>query len=256
MVVYGGTAGGVIAAVAAAREGRSVLLIEPGRHVGGMVSGGLGATDTGNRRAIGGYSREFFVRVKDFYVKTYGNGSEQVGDCSDGFRFEPHVAEATFRAMLEEAGVEVVHGIRIAGVQKAGARIVALRTAGGGVFAAGVFIDASYEGDLLAKAGVSYMVGREGREQYGESLAGVQARSPSHQWPVAVSAFDENGQRLPFVQAGRIEPVGTGDRKVQAYNFRLCMTDRADNRVPFPEPTGYDPSRLSCSPATSRSGPT
>lgn len=243
VVVYGGTAAGVIAAVAAAREGRSVLLIEPGQHVGGMVSGGLGATDTGNRRAIGGYSREFFRRIKDYYVRTYGHDSEQVRDCSDGFHFEPHVAEATFRALLKEAGVEVIPGARLAGVQKTGHRIETLRTANGSVFAANVFIDASYEGDLLAKAGVSYTVGREGREQYGETLAGVQARSPSHQWPLAISAFDGAGKLLPCIQDDTIEPAGTGDRKIQAYNFRLCMTDRPENRVPFPKPSGYDPSR-------------
>src|SRR5215813_649933 len=103
VVVYGATAGGVIAAVAAAREGTSVILVEPGKHVGGMVSGGLGATDTGNRAAIGGYSREFFDRVREFYVKHYGPKSEQVKDSSAGFRFEPHVAERIFKELLREA---------------------------------------------------------------------------------------------------------------------------------------------------------
>src|SRR5438876_6453409 len=110
VVVYGGTASGVIAAVAAAREGRRVVLLEPEKHLGGMVSGGLGATDTGNRAAIGGYSREFFNRVRDYYVKKYGASSEQVKDCSDGFRFEPHVAELILKEMLQEAKVDVHYG--------------------------------------------------------------------------------------------------------------------------------------------------
>src|SRR5947209_3440502 len=113
VVVYGGTASGVIAAVAAAREGKSVLLLEPGRHVGGMVSGGLGATDTGKRQAIGGYSREFFTRVREHYTKKYGADAPQVKDCSDGFHFEPHVAELVFNDMLKEAKVVVLHGQRL-----------------------------------------------------------------------------------------------------------------------------------------------
>src|SRR5438067_9040267 len=118
VVVYGATAGGVIAAVAAGREGKTVLLLEPGRHVGGMVSGGLGATDTGNRAAIGGYAREFFDRVRDHYVKKYGADSEQVKACSDGFHFEPHVAELIFQQMLAQAKVKVRFGERLDKAQK------------------------------------------------------------------------------------------------------------------------------------------
>src|SRR5262245_103341 len=113
VVVYGATASGVISGVAAAREGKSVVILEPGRHVGGMVSGGLGATDFGNRACIGGYSREFFSRVKDYYVKKYGADSEQVRASSDGFHFEPHVAELVFKEMLKEAKVEVLFNQRL-----------------------------------------------------------------------------------------------------------------------------------------------
>src|SRR5439155_4636439 len=113
VAIYGGTASGVIAAVAAAREGKSVVLLEPGKHIGGMVSGGLGATDTGNRAAIGGYSREFFDRVRAYYVKKYGPQSQQVKDCSDGYRFEPHVSEFTFQEMLKEAKLVVRLGLRV-----------------------------------------------------------------------------------------------------------------------------------------------
>ena len=243
VVIYGGTAGGVVAAVSASREGKSAVIVEPGRHVGGMVSGGLGATDFGNRAAIGGISREFFRRVLRHYVETYGAGSAQVKDCSDGFHFEPHVAEAVFRKMLEEAKVEVVFDSTLARVEKDGARVASIATSRGDVFVGSVFIDASYEGDLMAKGGVKYAIGREGRDQYGESIAGVQARSPAHQWPVAVPALGDDGKPLPSVQSGPTGPAGSGDGKTQAYNYRLCMTDRKDNIFPFPKPPGYDPAR-------------
>ncbi len=243
VVVYGATAGGVVAAVAAAREGRSVVLLEPGRHVGGMVTGGLGATDTGKRTAIGGYSREFFSRVRAHYVKKYGPASRQVKDCSDGFRFEPHVASLVFHEMLKEAKVTPHLGQRLDRVVRKGDHIEAITTLKKDEFRAAVFVDATYEGDLMARAGVKYHVGREGRSVYGEPLAGVLARSPAHQWPVKVSPFDAKGRLLPFVQPGKLAAPGSGDRKVQAYNFRLCMTDRKDNQVPFPRPAGYDPGR-------------
>jgi FAD dependent oxidoreductase len=243
VVVYGGTASGVVAAVSASREGEKVILIEPGRHLGGMVSGGLGATDHGNRGAIGGISREFFRRMFDHYVKTYGIGSPQVKDCSDGFKFEPRVAEAIFRDMIREAKVEVVAESTLAKVEMSGGRIVAITTNKGDTFIGTVFIDASYEGDLMAKAGVKYAIGREGRDQYGESIAGVQARSPAHQWPLLVPALGSDGHHLPTVQGSEPGAAGSGDRKTQAYNYRLCMTDVKDNQVPFPKPPGYDPSR-------------
>jgi hypothetical protein len=243
VVVYGATASGVIAAVTAAREGKTVLLIDPARHVGGMVSGGLGATDAGRREAVGGYAREFFNRVREVYTAKYGESSPQVKDCSDGFRFEPHVASETFAAMLREAKVEPRLGKPLAAVTMNGPRIVALRTTDGDEFAGKVFIDATYEGDLMAKAGVKCHVGREGRSQYHESLAGVQARSPAHQWSVPVNALTSDGRLLPFVGPGPLEPAGTGDRKMQAYNFRLCMTRVKANLVPWPKPVGYDPAR-------------
>ncbi len=243
VVVYGASAGGVIAAIAAAREGKTVLLLEPGSHVGGMVTGGLGATDHGRRSAIGGYSREFFARVLAHYVKKYGAGSEQVRASSDGFRFEPHVAMLVFQEMLREAKVEPLTGRRLEKVTKTGARIDEITTLQGERIAASVFIDASYEGDLMARAGVKYHVGREGREQYGETLAGVQALSRAHQWPSPVPALDDRGRPLPGVSGAALDPPGTGDRKVQAYNFRLCMTDAKENLVPWPKPPGYDPAR-------------
>jgi hypothetical protein len=208
VIVYGGTAGGAIAAVAAAREGKSVVLLEPRRHIGGMVSGGLGWTDTGRRSTIGGYAKEFFNRMLAHYVATCGNDSQQVKDCSDGYYFEPHVAENVFRAMLAEAKVTVVFDARLnlAKIEKAGKRIVAVTTLGGRRFQGGVFIDATYEGDLMAASGVSCRVGREAQSEYGEE----------HAMPRA-------------------------DKKVQAYNFRICLTQRDGNRLPIPKPAAYDP---------------
>ncbi len=243
VIVYGGTPSGLIAAIAAAREGKSVLVLEPGRHIGGMVTGGLGATDTGNRAAIGGYAREFFQRVRDYYVKQYGADSEQVKTCSEGYHFEPHVATAVFQEMLKEAKVEVLLDQSLDKARKSGAHIASITTRKGDEFTASVWIDATYEGDLMARAGVAYTIGREAKGQYGESIAGVQARSPAHQWSVKLSPFAEDRQLLPLIQTGAAGEAGAGDKKVQAYNFRLCMTDRADNRVPFPKPVHYDPKR-------------
>jgi hypothetical protein len=247
VVVYGGTAAGVIAAVAVAREGKTVHLIEPGRHVGGMVSGGLGATDVGNAHAIGGYAREFFDRIRAYYVEKYGAGSQQVKDCAGGFHFEPHVAEAVFETMLADAKVKVHRGHPLRGVVTVNHRI---RHVYAGQpdeepqeFEACVFIDASYEGDMMAAAHVSYTIGREGKDVYGESIAGVQKHSPAHQWGVRVSPFMDGKKPLPLVQPDPPGDPGAGDRKVQAYNFRLCMTQRPELRMPSPKPANYDPAR-------------
>jgi hypothetical protein len=248
VVVYGATPAGIIAAIAASRENKSVVLLEPGKQLGGMITGGLCATDTGNRAAIGGYSREFFDRVRDYYVKKYGPNSEQVKDCSDGFRPEPHVAKIIFQQMLSTTTVQVIYNAQCTGVRvlpkapKSRPGRLALLTATR-VYHADVFIDATYEGDLMAKVGVAYTVGREGRTQYNESLAGVQEYSKFHQFPVKVSPFDQSGKLLPLVQTGPAGKPGQGDKKVQAYNFRLCLTQKPDLRLPFPKPGSYDPKR-------------
>jgi hypothetical protein len=232
-----------MAAITVAQEGKSVILQEPGKHTGGMVSGGLGATDAGNREAIGGYLREFFRHIRQYYVKTYGEKSNQVKDCSDGFHFEPHVAEQILITMLKEAKVEVRYGQRLIKVKKTSIHIDSLTTTKGDSFAANEFIDASYEGDLIASAGVKYTIGRESREKHHESLAGVQKHSPAHQWPLPVSACDTNKKRLPLVQEGLLQPPGSGDKKVQAYNYRLCLTQRRDNQVPVTKAESYNPER-------------
>lgn len=231
VIVYGGTAGGAITAIAAANEGLSVLLIEPGAHIGGMVSGGLGRTDYGNQSVIGGMSRHFFERLGEHY-----------GEAISWF-FEPHIAEAEFRKWLDEAGVNVVFGQRIDSVDKDGTTVTAMVMDDGTVYRAKVFADCSYEGDLMHRAGVLFTWGRESQDIYGESLAGRIERSPKHQFPVPVDPYDANGDLLPLIYRGASGAPGQGDRKVQAYNFRLCLTNRAENRLPFPKPEGYDPAR-------------
>jgi hypothetical protein len=236
VVVYGATAGGAIAAIAAAQEGMRVALVEPGRHVGGMLTGGLGKTDMDRQEnVIGGLAREFFERAG----KHYG---EPVS-----WRFEPSVAERILNDWLREAGVQVFFDQRLAGVRKQSRRIAQLRTVAGKDFAAAVFIDSSYEGDLMKAAGVSYAVGRDSRALYGESLAGRQDFLPgSHQFRAPVSAYGPDGKLLPYVQAPEsLENIGEGGRKFQSYCFRICLTRNPANRVPLPRPERYDPSRYS-----------
>ena len=234
LVVYGGTAGGVATAVAAAREGATVALLEPGRHLGGMVSGGLGWTDYGRKEVIGGMSLEYFERVGKHY-------NEPVT-----WHFEPHVAEQVFDELVKEAGVQFFPNHRLretAGVRKTGTVIREIVMENGAIFRAKVFADCTYEGDLMAQAKVSFTWGRESSSQYGESLAGVREHTPKHQFTVRVSPFDKNGKLLPEVDPGPKGEVGSADRKVQAYNFRLCLTDVKSNRVAFEKPNGYTPAR-------------
>jgi hypothetical protein len=239
VVVYGGTAGGVIAAVSAARQGLKTALVEPTGHLGGMVSGGLGWTDYGRKEVIGGYALEFYWRVgADYQMSRYGNDV--------AWLHEPHVAEAIFRDMLREAGVSVFEHQRLreqSGVRKDGTRLVALVMEDGTEFTAAVFIDAGYEGDVMAQSGVSFTYGRESSEQYGESLAGVREKTPYHQFLVDVAARDEHGKLLPEISAERPGPPGSADKRVQAYNFRLCFSDDRANQTPFPRPANYSPSR-------------
>ena len=259
MVVYGGTSGGVIAAVQAASMGKTVVLLEPGRHLGGLTSGGLGATDIGNKAAIGGLSREFYHRVAQHYDRdaawnwqdraAYRNN--RAADQEDTmWTFEPHVAEAILRGMIQEAKVPVRFGERLdlhEGVLKRGNRIEAVRMESGRVYQGAIFLDCTYEGDLMAEAGVSYHVGREANDRYGETLNGVQFGQKNHQFKVAVDPYIVEGQPgsglLPGVDGGEPGQQGEGDHRVQAYNFRICLTDVPANQLPFPKPEGYDPLR-------------
>lgn len=233
LVIYGATASGVMAAIAAREEGVTVALVEPGRHVGGMVTGGLGHTDIGRPELLGGQTREFYERVG----RHYGRRMELF--C------EPHVAEQILNDWLKQSGVPVFFEQPLASSQKQGDSIVHVKTTAGAEFAAKVFIDCSYEGDLMKAAGVSYALGREGRERYGESLAGRREMLPGRQQAVVgVPAHDEQGKLLPYVvRQADLAPPGAGDGKFQHYGFRLCLTDNPTNRIPIAKPEDYDPNR-------------
>ncbi|WP_158890922.1 FAD-dependent oxidoreductase [Amycolatopsis anabasis] len=230
LVVYGATAAGVAAAVAAARHGVEVTVVEPGRHVGGMVSGGLGYTDLGDPRVLGGLAREFSVAVGEYYGVAPGHYAGP----------EPHAAEEIFRAWLDRAGVRVVLGTALASVDTVDGSITALRGTDGRDYRAGVFVDASYEGDLLAAAGVGYRVGREGRAAYGETLAGRREPAPGkHNFPPYLSPFAADGSLLPLIHDRPAVDVGEGDGGVMAYGYRVCLS-RAADRIPFARRAGYD----------------
>ena len=240
--VYGGTSAGVIAAYTAKMYGKSVLLIEPGRHLGGMTSGGLGQTDIGNKYAVTGLARDFYRRVGHYYGRL------------EAWLFEPKVAEQVFEAYVDEAGVEILFSRRLQRVEKDSTEIeqITLAYAGDGAaapeitVAADVFIDATYEGDLMALAGVSYVVGREGNDVYGETLSGVQLFG-RHQFPDGVDPYvvpgDASSGLLPEITGVGLAPRGTGDRKVQAYNFRTALCRGDSLRLPLPKPDDYDPAR-------------
>jgi hypothetical protein len=240
LLVYGGTASGVMTAYSAARQGLRVVLLEPGGHLGGMVTGGLSATDLGDPRVIGGYARLFYRRVAEQY------GRRDLERPQDWLS-EPHVAEDAFNNMLREAGVRVVFHARIRerqGVAAENRNIVAVTTEDGRQWRAKLFVDCSYDGDLLAQSGVKYTWGRESSEDYGENLGGVRAITPHHQFGWPILAYRDDGRLYPEVSAAPPETAGGGDRKVQAYNFRLVLSDDPANRLPFPKPGGYDPSQF------------
>jgi hypothetical protein len=256
IIIYGGTSGGISAAVQAARMGKTVALIEPGRHLGGLTFGGLGATDIGNKKAIGGIAREFYQRIKKHYAQDaswkYEKRSEFKGPGHDprddaAWTFEPHVAQQVFNDLLREHRIPVFRQ-RLdlkSGVHKQGRHIVTITMESGEVYRGKMFIDATYEGDLMAKAGVSYHVGRETNKTYGETLNGVQVKNAiHHQFIKNIDPYQRPGDAssglLPGVHAEPPGRDGDGDQRVQAYNFRLCATDRPENRRPWSRPTNYD----------------
>jgi len=235
LCVFGATSAGIAAAVQAARQGRKVVLTDLGGHVGGMTAGGLSQTDIGNKAAIGGLAREFYQRMG----RHYGT--------NEAWKFEPSVAEGIFNEMLRGAGVTVYLRQRLASVKTNHARIESLTMENGTVFRARIFIDASYEGDLMAKAGVSYFIGREANATYHETLDGIRAITPKHQFTVAldpyVRAGDPSSGLLPCIQAQPPGQAGDGDLTVQAYNFRLCLTQNPTNKLAIDSPAHYDPAR-------------
>ena len=263
LVIYGGTSAGIAAAVQAARLGRTVVLLEPSSHLGGLTTGGLGATDIGNKAAVGGIAREFYERIARHYAdpaawtweapadyRSPRGDAVRVGAEAPGamWTFEPHVAAEVFAAMLAEAKVVPLMNRmldRENGVERDGDRITAIRMKNGERHPGLTFFDCTYEGDLMAAAGVSYTVGRESNDTYGETINGVQRglNVKNHRFVVPVSPFqiadDPASGLLPGIEA-TLPPDGSGDDGVQAYCYRLCATDVSANRVPWPKPEGYD----------------
>ena len=267
IVVYGCTSGGVTAAVQARKMGRSVVMVCPEKHLGGLTAGGLGFTDTGNKAVIGGLSREFYHRVWRHYDKPeawrwqkredYGNKGQGTAAIDQGLRtmwiFEPHAAEEVYEAWVKEHRIPVVRDAwldREKGVRMENGRISSIRTLDGKTYRGRMFIDATYEGDILAAAGVDYHVGRESMQTYGEKWAGVQTGVLHHRHhfgvlnsrisPYVVPGDPSSGV-LPRISREHPGEYGAGDKKVQAYCFRMCLTQVEANRVPFPKPANYDP---------------
>ena len=230
--IYGGNSAGVIAALQCGKMGRKAVILEQSDHPGGMSSGGLSDTDIGNKAAIGGLSREFYRRCG----KAYGEKEE--------WRFEPHVAEQIFKEMIEESGAKIYYRQFLQSVIRRSGRITEIRMESGLTVQAKMFIDVSYEGDLMAKAGVRYRVGRESNEQYNETLNGVQVHN-THQFDRAVDPYNIPGnpasKLLPGINPAPLAKTGSGDKRVQAYNFRLTLTTDPSNRIAFEKPEGYDP---------------
>lgn len=271
IVVYGGTSAGISAAIQSSRMGKSVVLIEPTKRIGGLTTGGLGQTDIGNKQAIGGISREFYQNIKKYYddpanwkwqtQQEYRDGGQtrtSVGEDAM-WTFEPSAALKVYREMIEAENIELVYEERLDrenGVIKNGSRVTEIRMESGKSFPGKMFIDATYEGDLMAAAGVSYTVGRESNNQYGETLNGVQANDYSitlrgtisrnsihHNFIDGVDPYvvkgDPSSGLLPFIVKGGPGIDGRGDKGIQAYCYRMTLTDHPDNRIPFQKPENY-----------------
>src|SRR3954465_11828873 len=265
IVIYGGTASAVMAGVQAKRMGRSVVIISPDKHLGGLSSGGLGFTDTGNKAVIGGLAREFYHRVWEHYQRPeawtwqrreqYGNKGQGTAAIDGAQRtmwiFEPHVAEEIFEKLVSENRLSVARNEwldRAGGVTKQGGRIRVIRTLGGQSYAGRMFIDATYEGDLMSAAGVGYHVGREGTNVYNEHWNGVQTGVLQHRHhfgvvPKKISPYvvadDPKSGVLPRVSTNAPGEYGQGESKVQEYCYRMCLRDLRETRLPFGRPAGY-----------------
>ncbi|MCB0841275.1 MAG: FAD-dependent oxidoreductase, partial [Bacteroidetes bacterium] len=240
--VYGGTSAGVMAAYSAAKMGKSVMLIEPGKHLGGLTSGGLGATDIGNKYAITGLARDFYRKIGQHYGEF------------EQWTFEPKVAEEIFNDLITRAGVQVKYQHQVICVEKLGTEIRSITLESSDTLNLGapvtvrasMYIDCSYEGDLMARAGVSYSVGREPNSKYNETYNGVQMLD-GHQFPDGVDPYKIKGDKtsgyLWGISGDSLAAKGTGDSMVQAYNFRVTLTNDPLNMLPIYEPEGFDPDR-------------
>jgi len=272
IVVYGGTSAGISAAIQGSRMEKKILLIEPGHRIGGLTTGGLGQTDIGNKQAIGGISREFYQNIKSHYQKqenwkwqkqeSYRDGGQTTTDSREDtmWTFEPSAALKVFNDMIRaEKNISLVYAQRLnrkSGVKKTGGKIASIQMESGQIYQSKIFIDATYEGDLMAAAGVSYALGRESNTQYGESLNGVQANNVSlslkktismnathHNFIERVDPYIKKGDPksglLPFINQRKPGIDGDGDDKIQAYCYRMTLTNQPDNRIPFSKPSGY-----------------
>jgi FAD dependent oxidoreductase len=263
IVIYGGTSAAVISAVQAHRLGKSVIVVSPDKHLGGLSSGGLAWADSGDERVIGGLSREFYQRVWQYYQRPdtwvwqslpefgYNAPGSSVMDAENQvmWMFEPHIAEQVFEDLVTENNIRVYRDEwldREHGVKEDGARITAISTLSGAQYRAKAFIDATYEGDLMAAAGVSYHVGREANSVYNENWNGIQVGELDqrhHFGQRDISPYtirgDSSSGLLPGISMEQPGASGQGDHRIPAYNFRMCLSNHPENRVPFPKPTGY-----------------
>lgn len=272
VVIYGGTSAGVAAAIEASRNGKSVVLIEPTSRIGGLTTGGLGQTDIGKKEAIGGIAREFYRDIRLYYNDPGNWKWQEPAEYKDGgqtrtgeheatmWTFEPSAALKVFHDMLEKEKITLVYQQRLnreTGVKKRKGRIRSIKMESGEIYQGKMFIDATYEGDLMAAAEVSYTLGREANSQYGENLNGIQfsqvattltgghsRNSINHNFADGVDPYIEKGNPasglLPFISAIGPGEAGSADQGIQAYCFRMCLTDHPDNRIPFAKPDSYE----------------
>lgn len=267
VIVYGGTSAAITAAVQVKKMGKSVIIVSPDTHLGGLSSGGLGFTDTGNKEVIGGLSREFYHRLYEHYQQDnswvwqkkaeYGNKGQGTpaidGNNRTMWIFEPHAAEKIFEDFVKAYSLTAHRNEWLdrsdKGLSKKGGKIRSFRTLSGKQYSGKMFIDATYEGDLMAAAGVSYHVGREANSVYNEKWNGVQTEvfQHGHHFKAKISPYkienDPNSGLLPEVSAEPAGAYGSGDKRIQAYCFRMCLSNHPDNRIPFAKPAGYDPAR-------------
>lgn len=271
IVIYGGTSAGITSAIQASRMGKSVIIIEPSNRLGGLTTGGLGQTDIGNKHVIGGISREFYQNIRKYYNKPdswkWQNSDDYLDDGqtrtdkneNSMWTFEPSAALKVYHQMISGEKIDIVYGERLNrenGVTKKANIIESIKMENGTKYIGKMFIDATYEGDLMAAAGISYRVGRESNSEYGESLNGVQANkiSATLKWTLSRNAYNHNfidkvdpyiikgnptSGLLPYISEGTPGVDGEGDDKIQAYCFRMTLTDNPDNRIPFKKPANY-----------------
>ena len=267
VIIYGGNASAIIAAVQVKKMGKSVIVLCPETHLGGLTSGGLGFTDTGNKEVIGGLARDFYRRIYDHYQvdknwnwqakSSFGNKGQGTVAMDGAMRtmwlFEPHAAEQVFEDYVKEFTL-IVHRNEwldrsAKGIQKKNNTIQSIRTISGKTYIGSMFIDATYEGDLMALAGVDFHVGREANSVYGEQWNGVQVGvfQHGHYFKKPISPYriegDPSSGLLPEVSPEIPSPNGSGDNKIQAYCYRMCLSDHPANRIPFEKPANYDPAR-------------